>query len=78
MTIVWLPIINDEASTASRVLVEEHALMLAEVLPVTETAAPAARSGVRVVLACEFTEIKTSAVPPLGMNRKPSMKPSSV
>jgi len=40
---VWLPIVSDEASTAWIVAVEEHALMLAEVVPVTDTAAPAVR-----------------------------------
>ena len=76
MTIVWLPIVNDDALTASRVAVEEHALMLAEVVPVTDTVAPTVRSDVSVVLALDPVETKT--VLPLAVNKKPSMEPFPV
>ena len=75
ITIVWVPIVNDEASTVSGVLVEEHALMLAEVVPVTDTVAPTVKSGVKVLLARELMETKMGAVLPLGVNRKPLVEP---
>jgi len=76
MTIVWVPIVNEVASTASSVPVEEHALMLTDVMPVTETVPPTVRSGCSVSLARAPMETKMDAVPPLGVNTKPSMEPS--
>ena len=43
------PIVSEDASTDARVPVEEHALMLGEVVPVTETLAPTVSKEVRVV-----------------------------
>ena len=76
MTMVWLPIVNDDALTASREAVEEHALMLAEVVPVTDTVAPTVRSDVSVVLALEPVETKIVLL--LAVNRKPSIEPFPV
>ena len=78
MTMVCVPMVKDEASTASSVLVEEQALMPAEVVPVTDTVAPTVSSGVRVALARESVEMKRVVVPPLGVKTKPSMDPSPV
>jgi hypothetical protein len=73
-TIVWVPIVNEEAFTVSIVAVEAQALILGEVVPVTERLVPTVRSVFRVVLAPEFRE--TKIVLPLGVNRKPLIDPS--
>jgi hypothetical protein len=75
-TKVWLPIVNEEASTDSRVAVEGHELMFAEVAPVTETVAPTVRSVVSVVLARAPMETNMGVALPLAVNRKPSIEPS--
>ncbi len=44
------PMVNDEAFTDSIAPVDEHALMLGDVVPVTETVAPTVNSDESVVL----------------------------
>ncbi len=56
--------------------VEEHALILADVVPVTDTVAPTLRSDTSVVLA--LTPVETKMVLLLAVNRKPSMEPFPV
>ena len=75
MTIVWLPITSDDASTVSNATVEEHAPIRADVVPVTETIAPAVNSDVSVVLDRPPMDTKMEEEPPLGVNKKPSMDP---
>jgi hypothetical protein len=68
--------VNEEALTASTLPFEEQALMLGEVVPVTETVAPTVRSVVRVVAAFGSVGTKMETVLPLGVKRNPSMEPS--
>ncbi len=74
MTMVRLPIVNDDAATVSKAGVEEHALICGEVVPVTETVAPSVRSDANVVFA-HPTETKMDEALPLGVNRKPLIDP---
>ena len=77
MAMVWLPMVSDDASRASRAPVVEHALSRAEVVPVTETLASTVGRGVIVVLARAPVETKIDAAP-LGVNTKPSTTPPPV
>ena len=61
--------------TASSAPVEEHAVPLPVMVPVTETVAPAVRSVVRVALAWKPVETKMGDVLPLAENTKPSTDP---
>jgi hypothetical protein len=77
MTMVWVPIVNEDASTVSSVAVEGHALRLADVVPVTEILPPTVSCGVRIALTMGAVDIKIGEALPAGVKRNPSTEPSA-
>jgi hypothetical protein len=73
--IVLDPIVKEDASTVSREAVEAQALMLADVVPVTDTSAPTVNIGARVALAPGPVVTRMSEVLPFALKMKPSMDP---
>jgi hypothetical protein len=74
MTMVCVPTVSEDASTVSSVLVEAHALIAGDVVPVTDTVPPTVSSGLNVALARGFVETKTVADDAVKTN--PSIDPS--